>query len=102
MLHTQYWSACNAINKVRQYFRPLCFAFPDDKYRPTFLFQFGSLSLVPLNVACQFGLPELLPTLRKPGGSAPRMAVPKTAMHEYNDASRGEHEVGDTGQPPIM
>ena len=77
-------------------------AFPDDCNSPAVFKQVESVALVPCHVGAKLGLPEILASCgcRRVGTAG--MSVPEAAVNEAHRSESTKHQVGSTGEFPIV
>lgn len=69
------------------------FAFPDDAYAPSELGERPLNLAIPVDIAVEFGAPELYAALRRVGKVAARVPVPKAAVDKEREPAPGKHDV---------
>ena len=77
-------------------------ALPHDSDSPTCFEELALRTVVPLDIALELGLPEVGPGGRRGCVTAPRMAVPETAMNKANGTVATQDNIGLSGEIPDM
>ena len=77
-------------------------ALPNDGNSPTCFEELALRTVVPLDITLEFGLPKVGPSGRRGCVTAPRMAMPETAVNKADRTMATQDKIGFSGEIPYM